>query len=176
MHVQVSYSSLYNAFLFSPQRPRQCGPVRSGSWQCRWRGSADPLYPAPVLLLWKWPHHHKSLRSATAPTAAGCCGHQQKPGRARRPPLHAGYGELTNNSPLLCNYRAKVDMYFFHAIAKMLLHPLGSIWVIFFFYLLHLLELFKRHFLQFPFDSVLYHKLPKLSANQNDLFKALTWI
>lgn len=133
-----------NHHLFSPpQRPRQCGPVCFGSGRCRWCSSADPLHAAPILLLWKRPHHPKGLRSTETSTAARCCGCQQKPGRPRRPPLHAGYGELTHyNTPLLCNHKWKcITTNCFHAIAKIKAPPQHSE--------------FLFHFLQFPYDLAL---------------------
>lgn len=142
MHKNVSIKH-HRSFL--PQRPRQCGPVCFGSRRCRRCSSADPLHPAPVLLLWKRPHHPKSLRSAETSTAAGCRGCQQKPGRPRRPPLHAGYGELTHyNTPLLCNHKWKcIITNCFHAIAKIKAPPPPQ----------HSEFLF--HFLQFPYDLAL---------------------
>lgn len=120
------WTCLYLILPSPPQRPGQRGSVRFGDWRRGRRGSADPLHPAAVLLLRERPHHPESVRSAAAPTAAERCGCQQKPGRARRLPLHAGYGELTHHkSSLLSNSKGNLEFIiidYFHAMAKELQH------------------------------------------------------
>lgn len=107
-----------------PQRPRQCGAVRPGCGWCRRRGPADPLHPAPVLLLRQRAHHPAGVRSpAAAAAAAWGCGRQQEPGGAQRPALHAGDGELT---PHLCNCSGitSITAGCFDAVGQMLIHAL----------------------------------------------------
>lgn len=113
---------LYLILPSPPQRPGQRGSVRFGGRRRGRRGSADPLHSAAVLLLRERPHNPESVGSASAPAAAEPCGCQQKPGRARRLPLHAGYGELTQN-PLLSNSKGNLEFImidYFHTMAKVL--------------------------------------------------------
>jgi len=103
LKIDASLASLKTNSLLSPhpplpQRPGRRGPVCSGGRRLgprRRRGAADPLHAAAVLLLGQRHHHPEGLGRAAAPAAADTGrrgGQPQEPGRAWRPPLHAGDG------------------------------------------------------------------------------------
>lgn len=117
-HLPTTHTILI--FGFPPQGSRQCGLVCPGSWQWRRCSAADPLHPAAVVLLWQRHHHPASLWCSEALPAAGSSGCQPKPGRARWPSLHAGYGMLTQYSSLLL-YNWKLNCIitdYFHVVAS----------------------------------------------------------